>query len=202
VDLTGPHPLSRQGSIYILTAIDAYTRIHIAVPLRNKSAEAVAKALVERVFTPFGCWRTMVSDQGTDLNNAILNSVAEMLFIQKFRTAAYRPSSNGRVERVHRTINQLPAKVVSQHNQRDWQDWLPMVVAAYNAAYHESVGHSTYFLTYGREYCIPLDVQLGLCQSAPEADRDEYADQLRERIQTAYAEVNERLGTVTHEETI
>jgi predicted aspartyl protease len=197
VDLTGPHPPSRQGSTYILTAIDAYTRFLIAVPLRNKSAEAVANALVERVFTPFGCWRTMVSDQGTDFNNAILNSVAEMLSIQKFRTTAYRPSSNGRVERVHRTINQLLAKVVSQSNQRDWQDRLPMVVAAYNAAYHESVGHSPYFLTYGREYSIPLDVQLGLCQSAPEADRNEYADQLRERIQTAYAEVNERLGTVT-----
>jgi hypothetical protein len=38
---------------------------------------------------------------------------------------------------------------------------------------------------------------IGLRQSAPEADRNDYADQLRERIQTAYAEVNEGLGTVT-----
>jgi hypothetical protein len=101
-----------------------------------------------------------------------------MLSIQKFRTTAYRPSSNGSVERVHRTINQLPAQVVNKHNQRDWQNRLPTDVAAYNAAYHESVGHSPYFLTYGREYSIPLDVHLGLCQSAPEADRNEYADQL------------------------
>jgi hypothetical protein len=38
IDLTGPHPPSRQGATYILTALDAYTRFLIAVPLKNKSA--------------------------------------------------------------------------------------------------------------------------------------------------------------------
>jgi Integrase zinc binding domain len=54
VDLTGPHPVSRQGRRFLMTAIDAYTRFLIVGPLRNKSAEAVAEALVEHVFLPFG----------------------------------------------------------------------------------------------------------------------------------------------------
>lgn len=59
VDLTGPHIPSSQGCTYIMTAIDAYTRFLIAVPIRRKSAEAVAQALVERVYLPFGAWRVM-----------------------------------------------------------------------------------------------------------------------------------------------
>jgi hypothetical protein len=63
IDLTGPHPSSRQGSVYILTAIDAFSRFLFCVPLKNKNALTVATALVEHVFLPHGSYRSMVSDQ-------------------------------------------------------------------------------------------------------------------------------------------
>jgi hypothetical protein len=66
VDLMGPHPPSRQEAIYILTAIDAFSRYLMCVPLKNTTAITVATALVEHVFLPHGCCRTMVSDQGRD----------------------------------------------------------------------------------------------------------------------------------------
>ena len=114
VDLTGPHPASRQGSIYILTIIDAFTRYLTAVPLRNKSALTVADALVERVFLPFGCCRSLVSDQGTEFCNDVLIETTKLLGIRKLRTTAYRASANGRVERVHRTLNELMSKVMDE----------------------------------------------------------------------------------------
>ena len=157
IDLTGPHPASSQGAVYILTAIDAFTRYLVAVPLRNKSAVSVADALVKSVFLPFGSCRSVVSDQGTEFCNEILAEVANIFGIRKLRTTAYRASANGRVERVHRTLNSLLCKVVSD-SQKDWQEKLPMVVAAYNAAQYESSGHSPYYLMYGRVYCTPLDL--------------------------------------------
>ena len=104
VDLTGPYPASRQGSIYILTAIDAYSRFLTCVPLKNKTALTVANALVENVFLPHGSYRAMVSDQGREFCNEILESVTKVMGIRKLRTTAYRPAANGRIERVHRTI--------------------------------------------------------------------------------------------------
>lgn len=196
IDLTGPHPPSRQGCRYILTAMDAYTRFLIAVPLRNKTAEIVATALVNSAFVPYGCWLRLNSDQGGEFNNAVLQHVTCLLNIHKTRTTAYRPQSNGRCERVHRTINDLMAKVVSD-SQRDWQDRLPMIVAAYNAAHHSTTGHSPFYLVFGREYRIPLDLVLAIGETETEEDRHEYADQLRERIQDAYRLVNERLKTTT-----
>jgi len=53
IDLTGPHPVSRTGHQYILTALDACTRYLICVPLKYKTAVTVAHALVEHVFLPF-----------------------------------------------------------------------------------------------------------------------------------------------------
>ena len=196
IDLTGPHPDSRQGCVYILTAMDAYTRFLIAVPLRNKTAEIVATALVNSAFIPYGCWLRLNSDQGGEFTNAVLLHVTRLLNIHKIRTTAYRSQSNGRYERIHRTINDLMAKVVSE-NQRDWQDRLPMIVVAYNAAHHDTTGHSPFYLVFGRENRIPLDLVLTTSVTERVEDRHEYADQLRERMQDAYKLANKRLKTTT-----
>jgi transposase InsO family protein len=135
IDLMGPHPVSRQGHVYIFTAIDAYTRYLVAVPLRNKSTVTVANALVEHVFLPHGAYRSIVSDQRREFCNEVLDEVTRLLGVEKLRTSAYRASANGRVERVHRTMNALLSKVVSE-NQRDWAERLPMVIVAYRCEFN------------------------------------------------------------------
>jgi transposase InsO family protein len=86
-----------------MTAIDAYTRFLVAVPLRNKTAVAVAYALVDHVFLPFGSYRSIISDQGREFCNEIWEDVMRMLGIDKMRTTAYRASANGRFERIWNT---------------------------------------------------------------------------------------------------
>jgi len=54
IDLTGPHPKSERGNIYILTCMDSFTKWTEAFPARNKEAETIAKVLVEQVFNRFG----------------------------------------------------------------------------------------------------------------------------------------------------
>jgi transposase InsO family protein len=196
IDLTGPHPQSRQGHVYIFTALDAYTRYLVAAPLRNKTAIAVANALVEHVFLPLGSYRSIVSDQGREFCNEILEEVTRLLGVEKLRTTAYRASANGRVERVHRTLNVLLSKVVSE-NQRDWAERLPMVVAAYNAAQHETTEYSPYYLMFGREYRTPLDLTLKIPEEMASTDMGEYATQLRDRIQCVYEVVNQHLKSKT-----
>ena len=196
IDLTGPHPPSRQGHVYIMTAIDAYTRYLVAVPLRNKTAVSVANALVEHVFLPLGSYRSIISDQGREFCNGLLDDVTKILGIDKLRTTAYRASANGRVERVHRTMNTLLSKIVSE-NQKDWAERLPMVVAAYNAAHHDTTEYSPYYLMFGREYRTPLDLTLNMPEETASIDTGEYAAQLRKRIQSAYETVNVHLRTKT-----
>jgi transposase InsO family protein len=196
IDLTGPHPMSRQGSVYILTAIDAYSRFLWCVPIKNKQAVTVAAALVDHVLIPYGSYNYLVSDQGGEFCNEVLDSISRLMDIRKIRTTAFRPAANGRCERVHRTINGLLAKLV-QENQRDWQDRLIPVTASYNAAYHESLSYSPYYIMHGREYRTPLDLSMGIGDRAYGNCTIDYVDELQERLKTAYRDVNERMQTNT-----
>ena len=54
LDLTGPHPKSAEGNIWILTIMDGFTKWAEAFPLKNKEALTIAKVLVEQVFARFG----------------------------------------------------------------------------------------------------------------------------------------------------
>ena len=84
VDLTGPHVIS-QGYRYIMTACDSFTRFMIAVPIRNKTAFSVARALVHEVVLKFGIPHSILTDLGSEL----WQEMCQLLGIGRLRTTAY-----------------------------------------------------------------------------------------------------------------
>jgi transposase InsO family protein len=130
IDLTGPHPRSKRGNKYILTYIDSFTKFAEAIAIRDKTSLAVARALTEQIFVRYGAPLTLVSDLGREFENATLYEICRILHITKLRTTAYKASTNGAVERLHRTMNAMLGKVVADH-QKDWDEHLPFVMAAY-----------------------------------------------------------------------
>jgi len=94
IDLTGPHPKSERGHLWILTCMESFTKWTEAFPLRNKEAESVAKVLVEQVFSRFGVPLSMLSDQGKEVGGRIMNEVCRLFGIEKLRTTPYEPSTN------------------------------------------------------------------------------------------------------------
>ena len=185
VDLTGPHPASTKGHTYIMTAVDVFSRFLIAVPIRNKMARTVAEVLYQHVFCVFGTPRQLRTDQGREFENELLTCLCATFGIRKLRTTAYHPSANGRVERSHRTLNSIIAKVISE-NQRNWHEVLSFAVAAYNASPSESTKYSPNFLMFGREVLTPFDVIA--TQPLPErpVSVDDYVAVLQETIEKAY----------------
>ena len=192
IDLCGPFPRSK-GYCYILTCIDAYTRFLIATPIPDKSANTVAAALVKEVFCKLGCSRQLVSDLGKEFQNEVMQQLCQMLDITQLRTTSYRPCTNGRIERVHRSLNSLLAKLVSD-TQRDWVQHLPACVMAYNVSKHESTSYSPYFLMHGREAICPLDLVVNTPYDDVPSNRNQYADELVERLKEAFRRVNDHSG--------
>ena len=66
VDLTGLHVRSKNGFVYLLTAVDYFTKYLICIQIRDKSALSFAKALIKNVYLLFGCPVLRVSDMGKD----------------------------------------------------------------------------------------------------------------------------------------
>ena len=164
VDLTGPHVTS-QGYRYMMTACDSFTRFVIAAPLRNKTALSVVRALVHEVVLKFGIPHCILTDLGTEFQHELWQEMCQLLGISRLRTTAYCPSTNGKIERWHRSLHTMMAKVVDV-KQKKWVEFLPFVTAAYNSTAHDSTSFSPNFLLFGRELIAAVDIAFG-CPRPP-----------------------------------
>ena len=88
--------------------------------------------------------------------------------------SSYRSTTNGILKRIHRTLNQMIGKIVSE-GQRDWDEYVQPVVAVYRASEHVVTGFSPKFLMFGREVRAPMD--LVLSRPVQEADCWESANE-------------------------
>ena len=107
VDITGPHPKSSRQNQYILTLVDHFSKWAEAIPLRNHTAPTVARALMVHVFSRFGAPRQLLTDRGPEFESELFQQLMSWMEIDKLRTTAYKPSTNGVVERFHRTLNSM-----------------------------------------------------------------------------------------------
>ena len=149
IDLTGPHVMSN-GYTYILTVIDVFSKFLIAVPLRNKTAEGVVQALMKHVILKWGIPVEILSDCGGEFTADVNKELLRVLGVQMLRTTPYTPQSNGVCERVHRTLNSMFAKCVSQ-TQRDWVYYLDYIVFVYNCTPCRSTSLSPFLIHTARQ---------------------------------------------------
>jgi hypothetical protein len=57
----------------------------------------------------------------------------------------------------------VPAVTVTvfKYHQKDWDEYLPLLMMAYMSAVHESTGYSACKMIFGREVNLPLDLEIG-----------------------------------------
>jgi hypothetical protein len=194
VDITGPHPRSSRGNQYILTLVDHFSKWAEAIAIPNHTAPVVARVLVNHVFSRFGSPRQLLTDRGPEFESNLFGELMKWFDIHKLRTTAYKPSTNGVVERFHRTLNAMLAKVINE-SQRDWDEHLQLVLAAYRASPHNSTGYSPNLLFLGRDTRMPLDLVMGLPaeERDPSFTTEDFIVDMQRRADFAYRVAREKL---------
>lgn len=136
----------------------------------------------------------MHSDQGRQFESLLVKGICRLLQIKKTRTSPYHPQSDGLVERFNRTLLQMLA-TCAKANPANWEDHVRAVCFAYNTSSQASTGYSPFYLMYGREARLPIDLtfQNGPRQDVPLSD---YARQLQFNLNQAYNLVRSKLGDV------
>ena len=191
-DLSGPYPVSN-GYKYICTCVDAFSRYLVASPIRDKSAQSVARVLVRDVIARFGCFQSLVTDNGKEFQNDVIHHICQLLNIDQLRITSYRPSGNGRCEIINKTLHSLLGRVISE-SQRDWSQWLPICVLAYNTTRHESTGQTPYYLMHSREALIPLDLLMKNPDSSAKVKYCDYVDEMEDRMRRVFDTVRAHQG--------
>ena len=115
MDLIGEfHPPSSKGNRYALTVICMFTGYTFCIPLPDKKAESVLKAYMNHVYCKHGGSLKILSDNGTEFKNKLMEEVTKELGVEyKVYSPPYRPQSNGRIESFHYFLKACIAKHIT-----------------------------------------------------------------------------------------
>ena len=157
VDIAGPFPKSLNGFVYILVIADYFTKFTEIFPIRDIEAKTVADTMFRGWIKRYGCPQEIHSDQGRQFESQLFQELCELLEINKTRTTAYHPQSDGMIERLNRTIKDVLSKYISA-NQTDWDRYIDGVVFAYNSSIHETTEITPYRMVFGEEMTLPVQL--------------------------------------------
>lgn len=184
VDLIGPLPITTDDYRYCLTIMDRGTNWPEAYPLKDMTAETVAKKLYSEWICRFGCPVKLTSDQGRQFESKVFSALMSYLGVQKIRTTPYHPQSNGAVERWHRCVKaSLTARLDGNKN---WTHELPSVMLGLRAAIKSQTGISAAQMVYGRTLRLPGEFFI---ETSNNYDPDTIVQNIRDNIRQ-YKPVN------------
>ena len=111
IDLVGPLPETKNGSKYIITLSDYFSKWPEADAIPSKEATCVASFLLE-IFCRHGWPKIVLSDQGREFVNQINSCLFERTGVQHCVSSAYHPQTNGLDECLNQTLVTMLKKVV------------------------------------------------------------------------------------------
>ncbi|GFY20733.1 hypothetical protein TNCV_1119671 [Trichonephila clavipes] len=185
-------PRSSKGNNNILVVMDYFAKRPDPYPISDQDASTVAEVLVQHWISRFGVPLHLHSDQGRNFDSAVCKKMCEILAIDKTRTTALLPQSDGMVERFNRTILNSLSLLVSS-NQHDWDKKLPFFLLAYRSAVHEITGYSPSQMLFGLELRLPADLLLCRPPDAPLAP-EEYMEKLQAWMEERHHLARERIS--------
>ena len=153
------HPPTSLGHCYALTAVCMLTGFTWCIPLKTKTAEEVAKAYLNHIYSLFGGSVKILMDNGTGFKNKLFKEVITKLGTEfSIHSPPYRPQSNGKIEGFHRFLKACIAKHIN--HGLEWDELTPMAMACYNFFSNCSAIESAFFIMFGSDPINKLNMML------------------------------------------
>ena len=189
MDLLSGFVTSEKGNKCLLVCIDNFTRYTELVPLPDKSAETVAKAFNESIICRHDSPDEILTDNGSEFVNRVIECLCNLLKIKQIRIMPYRPQANGLTERLNRSILNVMRTLVPDDDY-NWDDKIPDVQSAINSSFHASLGDIPHFVLYGMDKRLPYEV---LDRTPDPLYTDDYVPALLRRKQVIYQTARDHL---------
>ena len=122
-----------------------------------QEARTVARVFLNEFVSCDGVPYVIHTDQGSSFDSNLFNELFKFFNIAKTGNSPYHPQCDGQVERMNRTIIEL-LKLNVSHPTDNWDLELGLCLMAYRSAVQFSAGYTSYYLLYGKEMRLPLDI--------------------------------------------
>ncbi|KAI4897593.1 hypothetical protein NFI96_009071, partial [Prochilodus magdalenae] len=175
-----------QNICNVLVVTDHFTRYAQAFPTKDQKAVTVARTLWEKYFIHYGLPTRIHSDQGRDFESRLIHEMLTMLGVKKSRTSPYHPQGDPQPERFNRTLLDMLGTLSTQQKSK-WSKHITHLVHAYNCTPNEATGFSPYYLLFGREARLPIDVCFRIsADGASTSSHMKYVSRMRSELKQAY----------------
>ena len=189
--IEAPENSRSSKDINILIITDHYTRYAQAHITSSQKAHVVAKTLWEHFFVHYGFPEKILSDQGRNFESVLISELCELTQIKKLRTTPYRPEGNGSCERFNRTLISMLGTLPEEFKNK-WPQHVSTLTYAYNCTRSNATGFSPYYLLYGRQPLLPIDIEYGVfTPELSEAVTYKYVQELKSRLEHAFNKAND-----------
>ena len=119
IDLVTECRTSNLGNRHILTIIVHLTGWPEAFLIPDKSADTMFFTFISQYLPVHMCHRYILSDNGMEFKNNLMDQVLKQLHIKRVFSAPYHPWSNGKLEVFHKYLKP-PLKKLCKKNPSNW----------------------------------------------------------------------------------
>ena len=144
----------------VLVVTDHFTRYAQAYVTRIQTTQMTAKTLWDKFIVHHGLPEKILTDQGQNFESQLVADLCELMGMWKIQTSPYHPQTNGQCERFNSTLINMLGTLPKEKSE--WKNHIGTLVHVYNCTQNSATGFSPYYLMYGRQPHLLVDVTLGL----------------------------------------
>ena len=126
----------------------------------DTSAEEVANVYLEHIFKRFGAQEAVRHDRDPRFMSRVFKAFNRMMRQKQRPTLAYRPQANGKQERYVQTVTKCIKMYIEDPEQKDWDQYVPILELAINTAHNFEFGQSSFYLVHGWNARTQLDAMV------------------------------------------
>ncbi|XP_017970398.1 PREDICTED: uncharacterized protein LOC108660657 [Theobroma cacao] len=120
--------------------------------------KVVCKFIQKEIICRYGLPERIITNNASNLNGSMMKEVCAKFKIKHHNSMPYRPKMNGAVEAVNKNIKRIIEKMIDVY--KDWHEKLPFALHAYRTTVRTSTGATPFFLVYGMEAVLPIEVEI------------------------------------------
>ena len=126
-----------------------------SIPIPDKSADTIVATFINEYLPVHMCPQYILSDNGTEFKNSLMDQVLQQLVINRIFSAPYCPQSNHKLEVFHKYLKPT-LKKFCEKDPTNWDKYLNQVLTSYRITPNPATAESPFFLVYGRDPNVPL----------------------------------------------
>ena len=160
MDLITQLPKTRSGNDAIVVWVCKFSKLrHYAACKTAISAPQLAQLFLSTVVRHHGMPERIISDRDPRFTAHFWRAFWTSMGSTLDMGAAYHPQSDGQTENANKTL-EIMLRSVIDFTQNDWDEHLAAAELAFNNSKNETTGFTPFYLVYGREARMPLDLAL------------------------------------------